>query len=378
MKEHKAPYYASIDGLRLFAAVNVALYHYVTTMGGLDKMGGSPGWLFTIIKGPMFHASLFFILGGFIFATKLTPHIDSFDPKRFIKIRFTQLYPLHVITTLIMALIIMTSGKELSLWHMIKSIFVHLTFLFPFMPNAVDNLNTPSWALSVFFFAYIFIKPILITVKTLKNVPMILFMMAFSIIILSQWSGIYALMGNAHHKFFFHVFPIVRFFEFLLGTLLAQLFTVLNITPAKKGTPLWKKALIDGAIIGVVMLLFAAVKLQLQSDMAYEFFSYHVISPVLFLLLISLLALQQGAIAWMMALPPIRWLGRGSFYPYLLHIPVAVLAHRIYFRITGDAAFFHYPQTIIGLIISLYVIGALITTIMKRWRKTTVCLLDEA
>jgi len=125
MSNLSSPYYQSIDGLRLFAAVNVALFHYVTTMGGLDTMGGSPGWLFNIIKGPMFHASLFFILGGFIFGTKITPHVDSFSVKNFIGVRLRQLYPLHFLTTVAMAIIIQTGSHPLSGAYLAQSLAIH-------------------------------------------------------------------------------------------------------------------------------------------------------------------------------------------------------------------------------------------------------------
>ena len=377
MNNHKSPYYKSIDGLRFLAAVNVALFHYVTTMGGLDAMGGSPGWLFNGIKGPMFHASLFFILGGFIFGTKISPRIDSFSVSHFLKTRLRQLYPLHFVTTIMMLVIIQTGGSPIPLGEMVQSLFIHLSLLFPFVPGLANNLNTPSWALGAFFFAYLLLKPTLLVVRTIKSPAMIFVGIFFSWIILAQWSAFYALIGSGSHKFFFHMFPVVRFAEFLMGILLSQLFYIWAIKPGELGKPFWVKLLTDALIVGVVIGLFQLVKVQQRSGIGFEFFSYHTLQPLLFLALVALLAFQQGLIAKIMSFRFIRALGRGSFYPYLLHIPVAIFAQRIYYGITGDPKFFHYPWAIISLLVFLYGLGAITTKIMSRWRVSTVALLDE-
>ena len=100
----KSHYFSSIDGLRFFASLNIVLFH-LEFMGGFNELNGSPGWFFRIIKGPTLHATFFFFLGGFIFTTKFFPALEHFNLKQFLFKRFRELYPLHLITTLLMTIL---------------------------------------------------------------------------------------------------------------------------------------------------------------------------------------------------------------------------------------------------------------------------------
>ena len=215
--ENKKLYFNSIDGLRLFAAVNVVLYHY-ERMGGFYNLGGNPSWLFTMIKGPAFHASLFFILAGFIFTIKYSRNRTEFSTFTFIKSRLRQLYPLHLISTLSMVPFIFLSGDWVDMPKFTDSIILHLSMLYPFWPSDYYTLNMPSWALSAFFFCYLFFKRSLIFVNSLNSKRVIVATMLIPITAAFLWGTLYGILGTPSELYsLFHMFPPARFAEFFIG-----------------------------------------------------------------------------------------------------------------------------------------------------------------
>ncbi|MDR0307357.1 MAG: acyltransferase [Chitinispirillales bacterium] len=360
----KALYFSGLDGLRLIASVNIVLFHF-QYIGGFYNMGGNPGWFFRILKGPAFHASLFFILGGFIFATKFAPKIATFKNWPFLKKRFSELYPLHLITTLIMAslFVIKRWGTESIDWSKLGySIFMHLSFLWSLWPFGSLNLNTPSWALSAMFFCYLLFGPLLRWTVSIKNKRTVIFYIALFFVPIAAWAYLYGILGpSTEYYHFFHTFAPVRFFEFGLGVLLAKLFilrkektpaAVSNLTSNKKYC--LKGLCCDLAIVFCVFLVFQNLGLQYMGKPTLTFFSYHVLMVPIYLLILYIVAIEKGITARILSFHFLRKMGRTSFYPYMIHIPLMSIVTMYCERVLGYRKFLHSPRNIVIFMIVLY------------------------
>ncbi|MCL2689781.1 MAG: acyltransferase [Chitinispirillia bacterium] len=363
----KGLYFNGLDGLRLIASVNIVLFHFQYS-GAFHDMGGSPGWFFRIIKGPAFHASLFFILGGFIFAAKFAPKISTFKSRSFLKKRFLELYPLHLITTLIMAslFVIKRWGAESIDWGKLgASLFMHLSFLWSLFPFGTFNLNTPSWALSAMFLCYLLFGPMLKWAFSIKNKRVVIMFIALFFLPLAVWGYFYSVMGTPYEYYhFFHTFAPIRLFEFGLGVLLARFFILQreiknyaadgasSINNNKKYC--LKSLCCDLAIALCVFLVYSNLSLQNRGDSTLRFFSYHLFMVPLYLTILYIAALEKGVIARVLSLPALRKIGRTSFYPYLIHIPLMSIVTMYCERVLNYRKFMHSPVNILIFMTILY------------------------
>ncbi|MDR2592908.1 MAG: acyltransferase [Chitinispirillales bacterium] len=351
---HQKRYFNAIDGLRLLAAVNVVWFH-LEAMGGFNDLGGKPGWLFRIIKGPAFHASLFFILGGFIFATKFATKAAEFDSRAFLKKRLRELYPLHLITTLTMAALYVIkrwgTDEVINVPKLIFSSFMHLSFLWSFCPIGSLNLNTPSWALSAMFLCYVLLGPLLKWSITLQSRLAVMGWMAVFFIPLTVWGLLYGAIGQPNIYQLFHGFAPVRFFEFGLGALLARFFALRN---EHKRTPLFIAARCDIVVLLLCGAVFFNLSSTVRSTKTAEWLSYHVLMIPLYLTAIYTMSIERGLFARIMAQNVVRKLGRTSFYPYLIHIPLMSVITLFCERMLNYKKFLHHPINIIIFTILLY------------------------
>ncbi len=348
-------YFNAIDGLRLLASVNVVLFH-LETMGGLNDLGGKPGWLFRIIKGPAFHASLFFILGGFIFATKFAPKVAEFDSRAFLKKRLRELYPLHVITTLAMVALYVVkrlgTNDVINVPKLIFSAFMHLSFLWSFCPLGSMNLNTPSWALSAMFLCYVLFGPLLKWSLKLKNRLVVMGWMVLFFTPLVAWGILYGAMGSPSALYqLFHGFAPVRFFEFGLGTLLARFFMLRD---ENRRTPLFIAVRCDLAVLLLCCLVFLNLSSTVRATRVTEWLSYHCWMIPLYLTAIYTMSMEKGVFARIMAHGVVQKLGRTSFYPYLAHIPLISIITLFCERVLNYKKFLHNPVNILAFTVLLY------------------------
>ncbi len=351
--EKKGFYFKAIDGLRLLASINIVLFH-LEGIGGFYNMGGNPPWFFRILKGPAFHASIFFILGGFIFALKFAPKIAQFKTGSFIKKRLQELYPLHLITTLLMAALFIlhrAGSGNLELPKLFYSIFMHLSFLWSFIPFGSLNLNTPSWALSAFFLCYLLLGPVLKWSLTLNSRRVISLYMAAFFLPLVLWGALYGALGTPDNLYnFFHIFAPVRFCEFVLGVLLARFFVLGRERPQFR----FMSFRSDIALVILLILIFKNLHFQSKEHPVLTWFSYHVFMVPLYLTALYTLALEKGLFVRILSFPVFRMAGRTSFYPYLIHIPLISIITMICEKGFGYRKFLHNPWNILVFMIILY------------------------
>ncbi len=363
-------YFRSIDGLRLLASINIVLLH-LEVMGGLNDLNGAPAWLFKLIKGPAFHASIFFLLGGFIFTIKFAPHSQDFKPLPFLRKRFSELFPLHAITTLMMVIIFTihsSVNENLDLTKLIYSALLHLSLLYSFFPFFSYTLNTPSWALSAFFLCYLLFTPALKFVASIKSKKLLLLFSFLCCLPPLLWGLLYGALGTPENLYhFFHIFAPVRFFEFLTGMLLAR-FYQLSYKPRSIYTFLLSDLLSIISLVSIYQLL----SLHTTETSLNSYLAYHVYVLPFYFILLYVVANEQGIISAILGLSFIRNIGKSSFYPYLLHLPLISLITYICETFLGYKRFLHSPLNVTIFMVLLYLLSAVYVNKFRKKRKPLV------
>lgn len=346
----KKEYYSSLDGLRLLASISIVLFHY-EIIGGFHDMQGSPGWLFAILKGPVFHTSLFFILAGFLYGVKFLPNPKTFKLFPFLKKRFIQLYPLHCITALLMATLYIMRSPEIDLGKLAYSLLIHLLLLFSVMPFDSFNLNLPSWALSAFLVAYLCLGPSLLFIYKVKKTRYLLGLGTLFFLpglVLSMWTNVLPYTPELYQ--FFHSLGIYRVFEFLLGLVAAQYFLCQKKKPFIAQWSPWK---IDMSILAIMAYLVFLLFVKIKSGPIFTWILFHTLMPLAYLALVLLLTTHKGMVNRFLSTKTISQMGKNSFTPYLIHIPLVTWIG-FSFEQVGFREFLHSPLNIVLLLVILY------------------------
>lgn len=374
----KGRYYFAVDGLRLLASINIVLFH-TEAIGGFYNLQGSPDWFFRILKGPAFSASIFFILGGFIFTSKFASRVESFNTWNFLKKRFSELYPLHALTSLIMIGLMIARylpDGALSIPKLIFSTFLHLSLLWSVFPFFSYSLNTPSWALSAFFLCYLFFHPLLRFVIRINKKRILMLWIAVFLIPSTIWGLVFYFMGSPANLYqFFHAFGPVRFFEFGIGALMARFF---QLSDRYRKKTLFTLVIYDIVLILASILIYLNIQYFNSPDKPLmTWMSYHVFMIPLFIVILYCLAVERGMIQLVLSQPFIRNVGKSSFYPYLIHIPFISGVTFFCEKFLGYKTLLHSPENATILVIFIYASCFLYFMIFRKKKIVKSPLVDQ-
>jgi peptidoglycan/LPS O-acetylase OafA/YrhL len=304
-------YFPALDSLRFFASLNIVLLHFSSS----SLLSYTNGTFFEpVIKGPFFSTSVFFLLSGFIYSILFSKQEQVPKLKSFLKKRFWRLYPLHITCTLIVFAIILYRTNILhDIAYAIKTLALHISLLWAFVPELGHPLNRPSWALSVFFLCYTITPALSRFLNRQGKKELWLFLLAL-------WAISFFLV--AYFKELPRIFSGINFF---FGMLLGRLF--LN-----NAISLPKKALLnDLLLLLTLVLLYINVYYFKQINSG---FAYHIVSPALYSALLLFLANNKGFVVKIISVPWIRNVGKASFYTYLLHVVVIQFLHLYLDKVT--------------------------------------------
>jgi peptidoglycan/LPS O-acetylase OafA/YrhL len=298
------PYFPALDSLRFIASLNIVLLHFSSS----DLLSYAKGAFFeSIIKGPFFSADVFFLLSGFIYSIMFSRQERVPKLKVFMKERFRRLYPLHIVCTLIIFAITICRTHILdSAIYAVKTLALHISLLWAFVPKLGFHLNQPSWALSVFFLCYALTPAFSKFLnRQSKKSLWLLFLCSWAI----------SLLAILYFREMPNIFRGINFFS---GMLLGKLFFC-------KAIPLPEKALPnDLLLLLVVILLCVNVCYFKQINIML---SYHIASPILYSVILLFLANNKGIAVKILSIPWLRNLGKVSFYAYLLHSVLIEFLH---------------------------------------------------
>jgi peptidoglycan/LPS O-acetylase OafA/YrhL len=228
---------APLTGLRGVAAFAVLIGHALDTT---FVYSGQTWWQPFSTRLAVFGMSLFFVLSGFVIAYNYIPLFTKEPPLnaiwQFFGARFARLYPLYVVSLLVMGIV-----------HIPSPFFTGPTFLsYLTLTQSWFNVQNaafaPDWSLSTEWFFYCTFVPIVLLLPQVKRpVRALIVSAALCGVLLAVLLGPYsAVTSTVVQTFFWHndqvsatplgwaryFSPYVRWPEFLLGLLAARAFVL--------------------------------------------------------------------------------------------------------------------------------------------------------
>lgn len=339
----KSAYFPAIDGLRLLASLNIVFLHLASSAA--FDYAAKYTWLKPIVSGPAFSAGLFFVLAGFLFASKFS------DPDRRIAVvpfmfsRIAKLYRLHFICTLLMfvAMVFKFSGMTSfpehfgdvgvgfanglqNMVHPIRSLFLHLTLTWSLVPELGMKLNEPSWALTGFFICYAFTPAAAKFFFKIKSVKLLWLLFALTFIpgivqgILFGCTHLYSPEYGIRFRYF-HMFPAMHLCEYFFGMIIFRLYQERQFDFLNRNFV----AGICQALLLVALYVTCYAGQNWVNHQAVYFIVRHSVPILISGLFIMSLIPAKGFLARFFCVPIVRTIGRASFYPYLLHLPLITI-----------------------------------------------------
>src|SRR2546426_6703276 len=301
---------SSLTGIRFYAALLVYVYHVVLTIPGVNALSGSSLFSNAADVG----VSFFFVLSGFIltynYADVFRDGVSAGNYKRFVWDRLTKIYPVHVLTLLIVLPIAIFSPQLPLDW---RAMPFHLTLLQCFLPSwqpaFCNHLNIPSWSISCEAFFYL-LAPVAMFFafgNSRRWVPVVVAMGYACGLGLFLWHG----QSDNAQSYFVSRFAPSRFVEFLVGVFLARVFLMSSRQRLAGLSGLAQTTGIMLIIAGAMYRPYAAW--PLWGGLLYV--------PGSVLLILGL-AYGHGFFVTHLSRPVLNRLGMASFSLYLIHVPL--------------------------------------------------------
>lgn len=287
-----------LTSIRGIAAISVLLFHLKQELPVLVPQLDA---VLPIFRWGHIGVDLFFMLSGFILSLVYQRdwRWSRHGYVRFLMKRMARIYPVHLFTLLVMALLVLLahSANIKTGGNYSASSFFYNLFLLQAFPGGYMSWNHPSWSISVEFFAYLIVfPPSLLLFRNRSSGPALV---VTSFILLLPYLYVRELLGTGAWEPFSRIF-----FEFLSG---AALYTGLRDRP--------DLARIFSRILPVIPLLVLAALLVPQHPLpAWQIRSLIILScPVV----IGGLFANQGFICRLMNRPWPRYLGVISYSLYM-------------------------------------------------------------
>lgn len=285
MKATRGALLPSVTGARFLAAAAVMFGHIAGLNPLVTPLNAYKWWE---------AVPFFFLLSGFILA-HVYPSLDDWAArKQFLVARFARIYPLHLVTFLLLVLLIPAAGRTPldKIDHLVRNLT--LTQSWSGNPDVNLSFNGPAWSISVEFFFY-------------ACFPLLIYKWRYTWWL---WLPIsFHVVQNANvlmpHAAESATLPLRYVFLFTVGMAMAGVYRWLE--------PRVRCGLLVGTILEV-----AALTLVYYRESIYP--KYYIIGPALaFASVVMVAALGRGCIARLLATRPLVVLGEASFALYLFH-----------------------------------------------------------
>lgn len=295
----------SLTSFRFIAALMVFLFHLeILSQFQLGAAG----------------VSFFFILSGFILTYTYHSKFKNIKIKeilKFYKARIAKIYPVHLLTFLIsLPLVLYYFDPDGFYWVKLTIMsIINLSLVQSYVPSqgTYFNFNGVSWTLSVEVFFYALFPFVMLLFKKVnfsRHATLCI------IIVTCIWACIFVINLNLdeNNMFFiwlFHIFPLARFFEFIVGILIGEIFIVNRVKYLVKNSMIFKFLEVFLLIVFVVLCI-----ISLSLDNGAIRGGYFI---PFWSLLIYVYAFQKGVISKLLSKKVFVYLGEISFSFYMVH-----------------------------------------------------------
>ncbi len=316
------PYYPALTGLRAVAAYLVFAHHF--------RPADSPGWCERLTGQLFVGVSLFFVLSGFVIATRYQGGVQLTRPwwRRYLWRRVARIYPVYFLLNgwaLYQQLFPIGPGQ----WaNKLLLIGISQSLLRGFS-NTLLYVGLPQgWSLTVEECFYFSAPLLLLWQKRWRVAPLAfaLLMLGIGLVLTALCSGRPALHGlfGSYKALFYYTF-FGRVLEFVLGVLLARWWAGRPTKPAASAGLPWRTLCGAGLLLLTVGLLYR-VNSPIDFYQGPRYPAATLLNNVLFplgagLLLAGLLA-EGSWLRRLLSSQVAQALGRSSYFFYLLHVSV--------------------------------------------------------
>jgi len=305
----RKPELPGLTGIRFYGALFVYLSH-VVILPGMGSLAGST----LVFNVGVVAVSFFFVLSGFIltynYADSFSEGFSSSKYREFVLDRLTRIYPVHLLSMVILAPISILSPNFPLDW---RALPFHLTLLQSWWPSSTPAFfryfNVPSWALSCEWFFYV-VAPAAMYFAFGNTRRWIL--LAVAVIYGSALWWVLSTNGEDSVRLHFvSWFAPSRLAEFLAGMLLAQMF----LKWPRQSVAEWSTF---AQAIGISMIVVGAIY---REHAPWPLWGGLLYLPGSAMLILGL-AGGRGLFVRLLDHPWIKRLGVASFAFYMLHGPL--------------------------------------------------------
>ena len=293
----------TLQSLRFFFIMLVVLSHYI---GSSFDFGGECG------------VSFFFILSGFVLSFAYSERISKgiFSTKPFLLRQWTKIYPLHIITFIIMFALDLRLGKYCD----ITAVIANILLLQSWVP--ADSFyfvaNSPSWFLCDILFFYAVFSSLNKLILRTDNKKII----SISIIVFLLYICLMVILPSHLVNPILYANPLTRLLDFIIGIILYKLYI------SDKGIAL-KDIINSKSSITVSLIELSLILLVVITAFVYPHLQPRVrtvsifwLSMPIFILFFAMSDKSNGIISKLLQGKTILWLGNISFCIYIIHAPV--------------------------------------------------------
>lgn len=316
--------FLTLDALRGFAALAIAVFHFSAT-----------GW------GGYLAVDFFLVLSGFILSHSYLYKYEAISPLEFIGHRLARLYPLHIYTllTFICASLLVSNGLP----HYKDGTWFTLFQQFTLTQNVGLNpsgmtWNYPSWSISVEFWVNVIF--IFFISKETKNIT--LFLLATIGLGVIYFNTGHLDTHAANYYNFINSGMIRGISAFFLGVLSYRIYLHYRKYQGS-GAFNYFSYLEAACLFGVTIILFARKEIYSGIDF---------VAPYFFMLVVIVFSFERGRLSKL--LKTFSYLGTISYSVYLNQITVLILSEYLAHKWREPGIVFFAEYIIFLLIYSHY------------------------
>lgn len=307
-------YIDTITPLRGIAALLVCLFHYdeLLFFSGLPRIVNIENSSF--VHNGYLWVDFFFILSGFVITHVYADKLQNWNGtniKKYIWARFTRLYPMHLFTMILIAIIYhiivynFPDFAKNNFWAQastFNNFVAHLFFLQNTPLNNPVAWNVPSWSIAAEWWVYI--VAILIIPFLNKRAVMLKNISAFIVAL----AGLFIISQNGSLNLTLELGILRCLFGFIIGIVVYQVYKTMKN---------FNKSIFNSDI---ALILSCLVVVFLNHLDLYDF-----ITIPFFALIILSASLNNGTSKRVLNIKPLQFLGDISYSFYLLHLLILII-----------------------------------------------------
>lgn len=293
----------TLQSLRFFFIILVVLSHYI---GSSFDFGGECG------------VSFFFMLSGFVLSLAYSERIakGSFSTKPFVVKQWIKIYPLHILTFIVMFALDIRLEKYCD----ITAVIANILLLQSWVP--ADSFyfvaNSPSWFLCDILFFYVVFSSLNKYILRSDNRKLL----AISLVVFLLYICLMAVLPTYLVNSILYANPLTRLLDFIVGIILYKLYISDNgiaLRDKLNGKSFFMVSLME---LSVILLVVITAIVYPHLPQRVRTVSIFWLAIPLFIFFFAMTDKHSGVISRFLQGKTMLWLGNISFSIYIIHAPV--------------------------------------------------------